>query len=93
MDRVWLVTSVSAVRGHRCWGWFLTKERAIEAVEGNYGDINECGHYEYAVIESAAEGILGILNGEEVWLEWREGRYVQCDKPADFHNVVNFGMG
>ena len=60
-------------------------------VLGNYGDINDGGMYEYAVIE-ALEDKDGVypFPKYELWYEFRDGRYRLTNKPESFSNVSHF---
>ena len=51
----------------RCWGFFQSKDKAIQAVEENWTDLNEAGYYKYAVVEPHYEGLLNPVPGEEMW--------------------------
>ena len=77
----------------RCVGYFATFERAEEALAENECDINEADTYPLAVIERVQEGLYPAT--EELWYKWNGllGRYVPCDKPDQFKNFCNFGIG
>lgn len=53
----------------RCWGFFRSKKKAIQAVTENWTDMNEAGYYCYAVIEPHYEGLINPIIGEEMWFK------------------------
>jgi len=77
--------------GKRCIGYFIDLENAKEAVEDNYGDMYEEGHYPYCIIEGHKEGIYGFTS-EIYWYKWNSG-YKQIDKPKGLENICGYGMG
>lgn len=59
------------VRNRRTVGLFPTQEEALTIVEGNYGDLEEAGWYQYAVVEPIAFGLYPINDAaERVWYEF-----------------------
>lgn len=44
----------------RTWGFYYDLGKALRAVHENWTDLNECGFYNYAVIEPHDVGLLGI---------------------------------
>jgi hypothetical protein len=76
-------------------------ETAIELVEGNYGDMYECGYYPYVVIEPfESDTMYGMTQalGEQVWFAWEgtweEGAYKKIDQaPEGLENICGFGIG
>lgn len=79
----------------RCWGFFRSKKKAIQAVTENWTDMNEAAYYHYVVIEPHYEGLVNPIIGEEMWFkakyEEREDKrgtykmcvgYEPCDVPA-----------
>lgn len=81
-------------RSARCVGWAQNDLSAINIVTNNYGDINESGYYQYAVIEKIGTGLY-CTPEEEFWFEWNDPakKYYPIRKPKEFENVVNFSMG
>ena len=64
-------------------GIFLQKEVALEYIQGNYGDLNEGGYYEYAVVLEIEEGLYPI--GKEIqWFAWDRymDEYVRSVRPS-----------
>ena len=64
-------------------GIFLKKEVALDCVQRNYGDLNEGGYYEYAVVVEFEEGIYPFGN-EIQWFTWDRyvGEYVRSVRPS-----------
>jgi len=69
----------------RCWGFFRSKKKAIQAVTENWTDMNEAAYYHYAVIEPHYEGLINPIIGEEMWFkakyeerEDKRGTYKAC---------------
>ena len=98
MDRIYTVTSVNIeqpVPRTRCWGYYFSKNEAIEAVKNNTGDLVECGYYSHAVIEEIKEGILQV-DLTPLWFRFTDqevGKAVEIDRPPDQIGIVNYGMG
>ena len=81
----------------RCVGVFSTLEKAKEIIEQNIGDIYEYW-YPWAVIETIdVDFLYGGFDREEYWYEWKSdgqtGKYVSIEKPDDWKNIVNWGIG
>jgi len=79
-------------RESRTVGWFSTLAEAEHIVTHNACDINEDGYYPYAVIQPTEEGPYS-LNWDSYWYEWNGEQYVPCEKPEEFKQTINFGMG
>ena len=83
----------------RCIGFFHELEIAIEAVEDNAMDMNECGYYHYALIEKVGPGFynLAYIGAEdhEIWFSWHndQHKYIRCEKPDHYKRTVCFGIG
>ena len=102
--KIYTVTTIPATfpqRPTRCIGWFPDRDLAVEAIRDNYGDMNEDGHYRYALVEEVEEGIYTFPR-EEIWFKWEEivginrpeSKYFLIDKkPNRFNQVVCFSMG
>ena len=76
----------------RSVGWFRTKADAVECINGNLGDIYECGTFPYVVIEQVATGLYPMCE-KSWWFRWREGKYRQSRKPASYKRIFNFAIG
>lgn len=72
----------------RCWGFYRSKKKAIQAVTENWTDMNEAGYYRYAVIESHYEGLINPIIGEEMWFK---AKYEKCeDKCGTYKMCVGY---
>lgn len=94
---IWTITTVKNVTDLRKVGWYFLKEDAIQSVELNEFDMNECLSYPYAVVEGIGQGNYPT-SFEQIWFKWegseREGKYVKLDEiPEEFKNVVNWNIG
>lgn len=67
---------------HRTVGIFQTLQEAAEVLEKNYGDLNEAGEYNYAVIEEMPYHLYpSVRIKTQWWYRWEgaaEGRWVMC---------------
>jgi hypothetical protein len=76
-------------------GFFFSLEDAKKCVEENRGDIHEMV-YKYIVIEEFGPGLY-YLPDVEFWYKWegdnKTGKYVECDKPSEYEQIVCFGLG
>ena len=103
---VYAVTALHSadVRRTRMFGYFFLEETARKAVEENWLDMYECGHYDHIVIERVSPGIHPVA--EEVqWYRWDDtkgwyeigktaGSWQPADeKPAALASIVNFCFG
>jgi hypothetical protein len=81
----------------RVWGWFADLETTQKAVDENWMDMYENGHYPWIVIEKTPEGICSIGPVSEYWYKWsgddKTGKYKPTKKPKSYNNVVGFGIG
>ncbi len=80
----------------RCIGWYPQWVQAKMAVENNYGDMYENGHYNYVVVERLGPGIYPMHQWKfEVWYQWhrRGERYIETRKPKRLERTVNFAIG
>jgi len=80
--------------GIRTVGFAHDLEDAIEWVEENAMDINECDYYWYVCIEKVNPGIYNF-EMEEVWFKWHRTKGYQrlTDKPEQFKRICAFGIG
>jgi hypothetical protein len=71
----------------RCWGFFMSKRKAIHAVTENWTDMNEAGYYKYVVIEPHYEGLLNPIPNEDIWFRAVYNKqkiclgYKECERP------------
>lgn len=89
---------------HRTPAFFLDKEKAVKCINENWGDIYECGYYNYALIEPFTEGLYGSCARDLEWyfVEYNpdfrtngEPEYTvsRCSTPKRYKNIVGFGLG
>jgi len=95
------------IKRDRTVGWFQDKEKAIQCIRENWGDIYECGYYNYALVEKISEGLYNIGGAqeglEESWftvepIQDEEGcvrdyNIEETNKPDFLDKVINFSMG
>ena len=93
-------------RDERRIGWFSTLESAVqnlhdnkdifaETVPGENGE--SIPDYRYALIEKVYEGpySCGTLGDTDdvMFFEWKDGDYVEMERPRELQGVVGFTMG
>ena len=111
MKEIYTVTTLylkgSKIVRDRTHGWYLNKEEAIQCVKDNWGDIYECGYYNYALVEKSVEGLynMNTPGWEEHWFSVKPVHFEyesqptteyivkSVDKPEFLEGVVNFSMG
>jgi hypothetical protein len=90
----------------RTWCFYHTKDEAIEAVKRNAGDMQEL-LYMYAVVEPYGPNSFSLTDDQTVWFKWEyseeeanaplnhrdRGKWVQCPRPPETKNIVNFAIG
>jgi len=58
-------------RERRTVGFFYDQITALKIVEGNYGDLEEAGWYQFAVVEPLGSGLYPTNEADErVWFEF-----------------------
>lgn len=81
--------------GHeRTFGFKETLEEAEYALNNNSCDMNECGYYNYAVVEEIHPGIHPIAR-QEIWFKWdseKEG-FFRMEKPEETVDFINYALG
>ena len=94
---IYTVTTLrgSLYGGTRCVGFYHDLQTAIDAVEENACDINECEYYPFCVIEKTSPGIYSLDDLVGIWFRWhRKHGYQRIDKkPDNFKCVIGFGIG
>ena len=77
----------------RCWGFYLDKDIAFQAVHENWTDLEET-IYGYALIEEYKEGI-SHLTGYRQWFKFdiEKKGYVEIDEPEGYKHFVGFAFG
>lgn len=94
------------VYGERNIGWYSTLDAAIENLHANKDVIAETmpdddgvdyPYYQYALIEKVPEGpyACGMDNDDDAvkFFEWKDGDYVEMERPKEFIGVIGFTMG
>lgn len=79
--------------GRRTVGYYQRLSIAKKAVEENWMDIYENGHYPYCVIEEVEQGIYVGCGYGEHWFKWEDDGYKPIDKPEEFKNTMGFSIG
>lgn len=93
---MYFITSVSTDSDYRCVGYVSSREKALDIVMNNRGDLYEAGCYPYVVIEYIPEGIYQY-DQKPIWLEYDE----RIDKYVIMHeqpsciakHLVGFAIG
>ena len=93
-------------RGERNIGWYSTLDAAIENLHANKDVIAETmpdedgidyPYYKYALIEKVPEGpyACGLENEDDAvkFFEWKDGDYVEMERPKELEGVVGFTVG
>jgi hypothetical protein len=85
------------VTHQRCVAVYSSLEKAKQIVEENVGDIYEY-YYRWVVIEAVqVDWLYGGFDREEYWYEWtgdgETGSYISIEKPEDWENIINWGIG
>lgn len=92
--------------GERNIGWYSTLDAAIENLHANKDVIAETmpdedgvdyPYYRYALIEKVPEGpyACGLENEDDAvkFFEWKDGDYVEMERPKELEGVVGFTIG
>lgn len=83
----------------RTWGFYYSLKDAIRGMKNNCSD--ECGHYNYCVIERYSPGIYAVCNFEK-WYFWQKDYIRNCkekdfwgeaSKPENCKRIINFAIG
>lgn len=76
----------------RLVGFYKTLEKAKQCVEEDWPHFDECGYYNYIVIEGLWEGCYPGLGDNETWYrhDWENRKWVPCEKPNCYKQTVNF---
>lgn len=93
-------------RDERNIGWYSTLDAAIENLHANKDVIAETmpdddgvdyPYYQYALIEKVPEGLYacGLENEDDAvkFFEWKDGDYVEMERPKELEGVVGFTVG
>ena len=78
----------------RCFGYFISYERAKEALERNECDVWKMGIFEYAVIEKVEPGIPPHVE-EIAWFKFDSNRkrFYEIEKPEETEGECNYALG
>ncbi len=99
---MYFVTAIQAVPENvrliwdsRCFGYFEDRDRALEAVKGNWADMHE-GNFNFLVIEHIPQGIHPVPQNE-TWFSWSPyhgGHWkLLAYKPEWSNHIVNWALG
>jgi hypothetical protein len=83
-------TSLKEIGNSRCFGYYPTKEEAIEAVKANAGNLQD-HEYHYLVIEEIPKGIHPCAK-EVAWFKWNGG-WNEINKPVQTEEISNHAFG
>lgn len=95
---IYVITTIRKNRNQlfertHCVGWHYFEKNAIESVEYNNMDLQEC-EYTHAVIEETYEGIY-CHTTKEIWFKWEKSKekFVRCPQPKWAEHTCNWGIG
>jgi hypothetical protein len=82
------------IKKHRAVAWSFKLDFLIEDVKNNACDINEAGHYPYAVIEEMYEGFYPTIVSEH-WFKFdRETeKYIEIERPKSLNCIQISAIG
>ena len=76
----------------RCWGFYHTREEARDGLKYRCDD--ECGYYNYAIIEEFEPGIYTAAKNEEWYMyDFNAREWLLVAKPEFSVNTINYGIG
>ncbi len=76
--------------GVECVGFFHELAPAKRSVMVNDGDLHE-NYYKYVVIEEKFPGLY-CVNKNNKWFVWDNSKYISCECPESYKNIINFAM-
>ena len=78
----------------RCFGYFQTYERAVEALKTNECDVWKMGVFDYAVIERIESGV-HPQSKEMSWWKFNHEKRGFCEilKPEETNGEYNYAIG
>ena len=80
--------------GSRAVGFAYKFENAEKWLKQNVMDINECGFYNFAVIEPILEGIYMYPRVEHWYVYNKEkDQYEPCEKPDRYKQTIGWSLG
>ena len=78
-------------------GFYSSLEKAQRAVVEDWGHFDECGYYDYIVIQEEYEGLYNIaglcLDKQTEWWyrrDYDKNLWVSCEKPEALGGMVSF---
>jgi len=76
-------------------GWYSSLEKAMECVENGWGSLDECGYYNYLVIERVVEGLYNLAGSDvdkplDWWYKYDGNQWTPCERPSVFRQVHGF---
>jgi hypothetical protein len=84
---------VSSIPGahSRTFGFFITEERAKNAVSNNEMGLHET-LYDFLVVEQIDEGIYEPTTSQ-LWYEWIDDKWEECNAPDAVNRYCSLGDG
>jgi len=78
----------------RCIGYYLSLKSARSVIKENSASLEECGFYQYAVIEAFGPGWYPNAEIEE-WYKFinKGAKVIKIKKPIQYREQCNFGIG
>ena len=79
----------------RTWGFYYDFNKAFRAVVENHTDMNECGYYDYAIIEAHEQGLLSCKDPfDKANQMWFKAKYEErkTDKGTPYKCCVKYEM-
>ena len=76
----------------RLVGFYRSLDKAKLCVEEDHPGFDECGHYNYIVIEGLWEGCYPGLGDNEWWYrhDYENRKWIPCERPKVLAQIVNF---
>lgn len=73
-------------------GFYRSLDKAKQCVEEDWPHFDECGYYNYIVIEGLEEGCYPGMGDNEYWYhhDYDNQKWRRCEKPKCFAHTVNF---
>lgn len=98
MSNIFVVTTINnSPRRLRSIAWFSCQDKAMQAVEENWGDMCELGYYKYAVIEELREGLypMPVSRWLYIWNDTDKNylRVSPSKHPKWVNDIISFGVG
>jgi hypothetical protein len=84
---------------NRLVGWYSDLAKAQKCVEEDWADFDENWYYNYIVIEKNTEGLYNMSNDLGKQYEWwyrfdyKQEKWIACEKPQWSVGTINWGLG